>query len=944
MAGQDKNIDNTPQARDDAATATEAVSLTIDVLANDLGGGGKSLYSVSQTAPAQPAASGVTAAGAQLSIVGGRVVYLADSARANALGAGETLTDTFTYTLQMGKNGALSTATVTVTLTGTNDGPVAVADWASTGENQAVTVDVLANDTDVDAGAVKTLVSVDAPKGSAAVVDGKVVFTPGAAFDGLAQGETQDVTLTYVMRDEHGATSTASVVVTVTGANDGPVAVADRASTGENQGVVIDVLANDTDVDAGAVKTLVSVDAPKGSAAVVDGKVVFTPGTAFDGLAQGETQDVTLTYVMRDEHGATSTASVVVTVTGANDVPVAVADGAATGENQAVVIDVLANDTDVDAGALKTLVSVEAPKGSAAVVDGKVVFTPGTAFDGLAQGETQDVTLTYVMRDEHGATSTASVVVTVTGANDAPAILAATTASGAVTERPDGAADESTALHTAAGAVAFADLDLADVHSATVSPAGTGYLGTLTLGAVDQAANRVDWTFQAPDSALDGLAAGEVRTQTYAVQLSDGRGGMASQTITVTLTGAADPPPPPPPPPPMQAPAAGAARPIPPPAEPDVMAFVGSTYRLLGDVRDANGDGVLDTATVSSARTLLSGFSARGGDVADVDGDGDLDAVVSNFSGRSALLLNAGDPNGDGQADFTVAYLALAADGVNQWQDAKFADIDGDGDLDIVEGGRSSDRLHLNRGDVNGDGVVDFTTRLLPGVASKSYSYGVDVADLNGDGRQDIVLTTYGAATGQTTLAMLLNLGDANGDGTPDFRTVTLSTADTTLAGIDIADMNGDGRPDIAVAAYTGGSYVLQGRGDVDGDGAPDFASSGTIASSAYMGTVFADMDGDGDLDVLFGDRTSSSELALNLGDTNGDGVTNFRVVSLGRGGDGIAVSDFDGDGDADLLFSDGWVGTNRGDVNGDGMVDFAYAQIVSLTGAWDVVAGDFLA
>jgi len=374
------------------------------------------------------------------------------------------------------------------------------------------------------------------------------------------------------------------------------------------------------------------------------------------------------------------------------------------------------------------------------------------------------------------------------------------------------------------------------------------------------------------------------------------------------------------------------------------MAVIGSTYRLLSNVRDANGDGVLDSATVSPAKTILSSFAARGGDVGDVDGDGDLDAVVSNFSGRSALLLNAGDTNGDGQADFAVAYLALAADGVNQWQDAKFADIDGDGDLDIVEGGRSADRLHLNRGDVNGDGVVDFTTRLLPGAASKSYSYGVDVADLNGDGRQDIVLTTYGAATGQTTLAMLLNLGDTNGDGTPDFRTVTLSTADTTLAGIDIADMNGDGRLDIAVAAYTGGSYVLQGRGDMDGDGAPDFASSGIIASSAYMGTAFADMDGDGDLDVLFGDRTSGSELALNLGDTNGDGVANFRVVSLGRGGDGIVASDFDRDGDLDLLFSDGWVGTNRGDVNGDGVVDFAYAQVVSLTGAWDVVAGDFLA
>ncbi|WP_374470756.1 Ig-like domain-containing protein [Phenylobacterium sp.] len=1140
MAGQGKNIDNTPQAKDDVAAASENVRLSIDVLANDLGGNGKSLYSVDQSRPAQAATTGVTAAGAQLSIVDGRIVYLADSSRANALAAGQTLTDTFTYTIQMGKNGALSTATVTVTLTGTNDRPVAMADLAATGENEAVTIDVLANDTDLDAGAVKTLVSVDMPKGSAAVVDGKVLFTPGEAFDHLAQGQSEEVTLTYIMKDEHGATSTASVVVTVTGANDAPVARADAASTGENQAVTIDVLVNDTDPDAGAVKTLVSVDTPKGSAAVVDGKVLFTPGEAFDHLAQGQSEEVTLTYIMKDDHGATSTASVLVTVTGANDAPVARADAASTGENQAVTIDVLANDTDADAGAVKTLVSVDTPKGSAAVVDGKVLFTPGEAFDHLAQGQSEevtlaytmkdehgatstasvlvtvtgandapvaradaastgenqavtidvlandtdadagavktlvsvaapkgsavvtdgkvvftpgsafdslaeghreDVTLTYVMRDEHGATSTASIVVTVTGANDAPvaradmantgenqAIVidvlandtdldagavktlvsveapkgsgavvdgkvvftpgaafdslaegqsedvtltyvmldehgasatstalvrvtgandapsiaaAGVTATGAVRELADGAAGENSATHTLSGAVAFADPDLADVHTATVSPGGAGYIGALTLSPVDQAANRVAWTFQVPDSALDGLVAGEVRTQTYTVQVADGRGGVASQTISVTLTGAADAPPAPIPPA-AQVPSAPA--PAPADAQPDVIAFLGSTYRLLSGVRDTNGDGVLDSATVSPARTILSGFSARGGDVGDVDGDGDLDAVVSNFSGRSALLLNSGDANGDSQADFAVSYLSLPADGVNQWQDARLADVNGDGRLDIVEGGRTADRLHLNRGDVNGDGVVDFTTRLLPSAASQAYSYGVDVADLNGDGRQDIVLTTYGAAAGQTTLALLLNLGDANGDGAPEFRAVTLSTVDTTLAGIDIADMNGDGRLDIAVAAYTGGSYVLQGRGDVDGDGAPDFVSSGVVASSAYMGATFADIDGDGDLDVLFGDRSGGSELAMNLGDTDGDRVTNFRVVTLARGGDAVAVSDFDRDGDADLLFSDGWVATNRGDLDWDGLVDFAYAQVVSLNNAWDVVPGDFLA
>jgi VCBS repeat-containing protein len=1327
MAGQDKKIDNAPQAKDDVAAARENVALTIDVMGNDLGGNGKSLYSLNQGNPTVAAASGVTRAGAQVNMTDGKVVYVANSATANALGAGQTLTDTFTYTIQMGKNGTLSVATVTVTLTGTNDGPVAVADVASAGENQrilidvlandtdidagavkslvsvtapkgsaavvdgkvafdpgaaferlalgqtervtltyvmkdehgatststvlvtvtgtndgpvavadlaaagenqAVMIDVLANDTDIDAGAVKTLVSVTAPKGSAAVVDGKVAFDPGAAFDGLAQGQTEQVTLIYIMQDEHGATSTSTVLVTVTGTNDGPVAVADLAvagenrvvmidvlvndtdidagavkslvsvtapkgsaavvggkvafdpgaafeglaqgqteqvtltyvmqdehgasststvlvtvtgtndspvavadlaTAGENQAVMIDVLANDTDIDAGAVKSLVSVTAPKGSAAVVDGKVAFDPGAAFDGLAQGEAEQVTLTYVMRDEHGATSTSTVLVTVTGTNDGPVAVVDLATASENQAVMVDVLANDTDIDAGAVKTLLSVTAPKGSAAVVDGKVAFDPGAAFDGLAQGKTEQVTLTYVMEDEHGATSTSTVLVTVTGTNDAPVaapdagataenqslildvlandtdvdgasrslvavqaskgtasvadgrvvfdpgqafdslaagqseqvtltytiqdeggltatahavvtvtgtndapiaradagttgenqaltidvlandsdvdagsvkslvsaqspkgvvtiqdgklvfapgaafdglaqgqteqvtltyvmrdeqgatatsnvlltvtgandgpviVQAATTATGAVSERADGAADENTAVLTATGVVAFADVDLADTHSATVTAAGADYIGTVTLGVVDQTSNKVGWTFQAPDSALDGLAAGEVRTQTYTVSVSDGRGGVVSQTLTVKLTGAAD---------------AAAARPVEETGfgrEPDVIAFAGSTYRLLSGVRDANGDGVLDSATVAPVRTILSGFDARGADVGDLDGDGDIDAAVANYSGRSAVLFNAGDTNGDGQPDFTTFYLPSTANAVNNWQDVEIADVDGDGRLDIVEGGRLYDRIHLNRGDVNGDGMADFTTRVLP-TLSNGYTYGIDVADLDGDGRQDIVLTSYGATAGQTTLGVLLNLGDTNGDAVPDFRTVTLSTIDTSLAGIDVGDMNGDGRADIAVASYAGGSYVLQGRGDVNGDGAPDFVQSPTLTSSAYMEAGLVDIDGDGDLDVLYGDRNGGTALAINRGDTDGDGAMNFKVVALAHGGGGVAVSDFDRDGDGDVLFSNGWVATNRGDLNGDGVVDFSYAQVVTLNGAWDLVPGDFLA
>ena len=98
---------------------------------------------------------------------------------------------------------------LTIIVTGTNDAPVAVADSGSTTENLALTVDVLANDTDADDGHLFTLASATAPagKGSATIVANQLVFDPGADFDHLAAGVTETVVVSYTMTDDHGASS-----------------------------------------------------------------------------------------------------------------------------------------------------------------------------------------------------------------------------------------------------------------------------------------------------------------------------------------------------------------------------------------------------------------------------------------------------------------------------------------------------------------------------------------------------------------------------------------------------------------------------------------------------------------------------------------------------------------------------------------------------------------
>src|SRR5207237_7081823 len=126
---------------------------------------------------------------------------------------------------------------------------------------QPLTIDVLGNDTDGDDGHAFTLTSVSAPggKGTASVFGNQGNSHAGSAFDHLAQGVTAHVTLSYAMQDEFGAASSSTVDVTITGTNDGPVAVADVAAGAEDKEPAVDVVGNQLDGDEGEGGNVASV-------------------------------------------------------------------------------------------------------------------------------------------------------------------------------------------------------------------------------------------------------------------------------------------------------------------------------------------------------------------------------------------------------------------------------------------------------------------------------------------------------------------------------------------------------------------------------------------------------------------------------------------------------------------------------------------------------------
>ncbi|MEO6194004.1 MAG: IPTL-CTERM sorting domain-containing protein, partial [Thermoanaerobaculia bacterium] len=397
--------DDAPTAVADAATVAEDSGANpIPVLANDTDpdGGPKSVASVTQ-----PANGTVVITG------GGTGLTYAPNADYCNTPPGTTL-DTFTYTLAPGG----SSTTVTVTVTCSDDNPVAVPDAATVAEDSGATpVPVLANDTDTDGGPI-SISSVTQPANGTVVITGGgtgLTYAPNANYCNTPPGTALD-TFTYTLTP--GSSST-TVTMTVTCVDDNPTAVADTATVGEDSGAnPIPVLANDTDPDGGPI-SISAVTQPANGTVVITGGgtgLTYQPNANYCNSVSGPAD--TFTYTLTP--GGSST-TVSVTVTCADDAPVAVNDTATVGEDSgASAIPVLANDTDLDGGPISISAVTQPANGVVAITGGGsgLTYAPNANYCNLPPGTTPD-TFTYTLTP---GGSSATVSVSVTCVNDAPVV------------------------------------------------------------------------------------------------------------------------------------------------------------------------------------------------------------------------------------------------------------------------------------------------------------------------------------------------------------------------------------------------------------------------------------------------------------------------------------------------------------------------------------------
>ncbi len=315
-----------------------------------------------------------------------------------------------------------------------------------------------------------------------------------------------------------------------------------------------------------------------------------------------------------------------------------------------------------------------------------------------------------------------------------------------------------------------------------------------------------------------------------------------------------------------------------------------------------------ESGTFSAPVPVEVGTQSDAVEIADLDADGDLDLVVvlRSLRGRLAVLEGRGDGTFREPVELRLG---------REPRDLVVVDLDGDGALDLAGLNHREPTIDLfrNRGSMQFEpaGAVAFAGASI-GIP---YPQAMEHADVDGDGDEDLVVV----CTGGSRVHVARNRGDGTFDPLGGWLPVRVAgeiggMGDLALGDLDLAGDVDALAPLILIdsTSHVGVYENTTGTGDDGVELARDVAAPSTDSNGYAFAVDLADLDGDDDLDVIVGHALPGPLVVLDNRTApesdGGDGVIRFeppQVVALDNFFRGIASADLDGDCDIDVLALD---------------------------------------
>ena len=298
----------------------------------------------------------------------------------------------------------------------------------------------------------------------------------------------------------------------------------------------------------------------------------------------------------------------------------------------------------------------------------------------------------------------------------------------------------------------------------------------------------------------------------------------------------------------------------------------------------------------ATQQAFAAGSSPSAVTATDINGDGNADLIVANSGGTVSILLNTTAP---GAATPSFASQQAFATGTNPMSVAA-TDVNGDGKADVITANVSSNTISvLLNTTVQGAVAPSFATQ--QGFATGSSPYSVAAGDVNGDGKSDLIAANHS----NNTVSVLLNT-TAPGAAVPDFAAQQAFATGSSPYSATAADVNGDGKLDLIAANLNPSSVSVLLNTTAPGAATSAFAAQQTFAMAAVPSSVAAtDVNGDGKPDIVtasFSDDTISVLLNTTDSDAAAPVFAAQEAFETGLHPDSVASADVNGDGKADLI------------------------------------------